>query len=225
MGGFEKVDESAFTRFFAGCVKDPDAGEKGSIASDDLERLFKYLDEDGEGTIAKDTFMAWIAFYMKVMKETIATDGVDLKASTPVRRLEIGEVCQVIEGPIMDAGAEVKRVHVKLLKDDVSGWVTPVGNQGTIFLQERALMMKVVKETILTTTFSIAGTEESKEQSRKLKDNTRKLKVGELLEVREWMKKEESSGLMRMKVKAKSDGQIGWATATGSTGQTFLEAA
>merc|ERR1712137_1007795 len=120
---------------------------------------------------------------------------------------------------------EVKRVHVKLMKDDVEGWVTPVGNQGTVFLQERALMMKVVKETILTSAFAIVGTDESKEETRKLKDSTRKLKVGELLEVREWMKKDESSGLMRMKVKAKSDGQLGWATATGSTGQVFLEAA
>jgi hypothetical protein len=160
---------------------------------------------------------------MKVMKETIATNGVDLKASSPVRRLEVGEQCEVIEGPVFDKEAEVPRVHVRMMKDDVEGWATPVGNQGTVFLQESALTMKVVKETILTSTFAIAGTEEAKEQSRKLKDNTRKLKVGEILEVKEWMKKEESSGLMRMKVKAKADGQMGWATAVGSAGQVFLE--
>ena len=51
------------------------------------------------------------------------------------------------------------------------------------------------------------------------------LKEGELVEVREWMKKDESSGLMRTKVKTKTGGHIGWATAIGNSGNVFLELA
>jgi len=92
--------------------------------------------------------------------------------------------------------------------------VTPVGNQGTVFLKPGGNIFKVVKETILTGTFIIG--EESKQKDRKLK-------VGEILEVREWEKKEENTGLMRMKVCVKSDGQLGYATTVGNTGIKFLE--
>merc|ERR1719253_254375 len=94
------------------------------------------------------------------------------------------------------------------------------GNQGTKFIQEGGSIFKVVKETILTEAFEIDGG--SKETTRKLKDNTRKLKVNELVEVREWPKKEEKTGLMRMKCKAKADGATGWATTLGNSGVEFL---
>ena len=51
----------------------------------------------------------------------------------------------------------------------------------------------------------------------------RKMKVGEVAEVREWTKIEETSGMVRMKVLVKSDGFIGWVTSVGNTGITFLE--
>jgi len=78
-----------------------------------------------------------------------------------------------------------------------------------------------VKDTIMTPSFSLSGDGATK----KLKDTTRKLKEGELVEVREWPRKEEESGLMRMQVRAKSDGQIGWATMLGNQGTLFLEVA
>merc|ERR1712196_497768 len=98
----------------------------------------------------------------------------------------------------------------------MGGWVTPVGNQGTIFLKETegGLVMKVMKETILTASFEICG-DAGKEQSRKLKP-------GEMVEVLQWMKKDETSGLMRAKVKTKVGSYVGWATAVGQNGQEFL---
>merc|ERR1711920_699227 len=59
--------------------------------------------------------------------------------------------------------------------------------------------------------------------AKKVKDTTRKLKVGEIVEVREWAKKEEKSGLMRMKCKCRSDGVTGWVTTVGNQGTVFLE--
>merc|ERR1712232_335933 len=153
------------------------------------------------------------------------TDAMDIKQSKTLRRLDLNEVCEVVEGPIPDESMDIMRLHVKSLKDDLDGWVTPVGNQGTVFLEEGGVLMKVVKDTILTPKLSLSASDEGTSQTRKLRETTRKLKVGELLEVREWMKKEEESGLMRMKVKAKKDGMIGWATALGTGGVKFLESA
>merc|ERR1711862_486790 len=63
--------------------------------------------------------------------------------------------------------------------------------------------MKVTKETILTSAFELSGSFKTK----------RKLKEGETVEIREWMKKEQESGLMRAKIRTRNDNLVGWATA------------
>lgn len=88
------------------------------------------------------------------------------------------------------------------------------------FIEECTGNFRVVKETILTDSFDLA---EKKEVTRSLHQQTRKLAVGEIVEVREWSKKEENSGLIRMKCRTKSDGRIGWATTVGNSGNVFLE--
>merc|ERR1712060_332424 len=84
-------------------------------------------------------------------------------------------------------------------------------------------LFKVVKETIMTPTFELDSAAD-KEVSKKVKDPTRKLKDGELLEVREWPKLEEKSGLTRMKCKAMTDGSVGWVTTIGNAGTVFVVA-
>eukprot|EP00913_Durusdinium_trenchii_P009376 g8812.t1 len=54
-------------------------------------------------------------------------------------------------------------------------------------------------------------------------EEDRRLKVGELVEVKSWMKKHEQMGLKRLRCKALSDGAIGWATVVGNAGTVFLE--
>jgi len=226
-----RIDEGDFQAFFKTCEKPPaneDPGHDGEVvlSEEDCARLFNDLDENDEGAISKDTVMGLIRCFKKVLKETVITNTRSIKDSKPERRLEVNELCEVLEGPVKEETADLMRARVRILKDGMEGWVTILGNQGTKFLEEPegGVVMKVVKETILTTTFDISG-ESAKEQSRKIKDTTRKLKEGELLEIREWMKKDEASGLMRMKVRTRVGGHIGWATAVGSAGAVFLEVA
>jgi len=151
--------------------------------------------------------------FMKCVKDTVLTEEISMK-SKAMRRLVEGEVIEALSGPTTEDGGEIARIKIKAMDDDVVGWVTPTGNQGTEFLKDGGNVFKVVKDTILTGSFVIG-------ENTKVKD--RKLKVGEMLEVREWARKEETSGLMRMKVRVQSDGQIGWAASVGSTGIKFLE--
>jgi len=51
----------------------------------------------------------------------------------------------------------------------------------------------------------------------------RMLKKGELLEVLEWDRTDDTSGIARMRVKAKSDNAQGWATRIGLDGRPLLE--
>jgi len=248
-----KIDESEFLEFFAKCERKPKAvkaktedqckegepkGEKeekegaqdndndtvdDSVPSDEeLARLFSHFDEDGEGYISKEKFTNLIRRFMKVAKDTVITSNMSIKESNTLRRLEVGEVVEILEGPIKEDKVDVMRVHAKVMKDGLDGWITLAGNQGTIFLEDSGNLFKVVKETILTESFELDGSG-SKDTTRKLKVTTRKLKEGEIVEVREWARKEEKSGLMRMKCKAKSDGAIGWVTTIGNQGTVFLE--
>jgi len=198
------------------------SSQQPRLPVDDLRRLFKHLDEDNAGHITMSCFHHIVRRLMKIKKETVITEGICIKDSKTLRRLGVNEVVEVLEGPVMDESVEVERIRVKVMKDGLEGWVTPVGNQGTVFLEAGGNLFRVVKETILTNTFEMQG---DKEATRKLKETTRKLKEGELVEVREWAKKEESSGLLRMRVRAKSDGHVGWATMVGNQGTVFLQVA
>jgi len=209
-----KVNESSFVSFFKTCEKKTVDDKELSIAEDDAGRLFNFLDTEDAGSLSKDEFLTFIRKFMKVVKASVLTEEISLK-STSVRRLEEGEVLDVLTGPTKEGEEEeIYRLKVKAMSDDVEGWVTPVGNQGTVFLQDGGDKFKVVKETILTGSFVIG-------EDTKTKD--RKLKVGETVDVRDWAKKEEASGLMRMKVRLCSDGQVGFVTSVGNTGIVFLE--
>merc|ERR1712176_1279230 len=100
------------------------------------------------------------------------------------------------------------------MKDEIEGWVTLSGNSGTMFLEEGGNLFKVVKDTILTPEFELdAGADKA----------TKKLKQGDVLEVREWPKKEDKSELLRMKCKVSSTGSVGWVTTVGNQGNVYVE--
>jgi len=205
-----KVEESAFVKFFQTCEMKEDDGDR--MSQEDAQRLHAYLDEADAGYIPKEQFLNLIRRFMKVMKASVLTEDASTK-SKPMRRLVEGEVLECLAGPT-EAEEDIARVKVKAMSDNVEGWVTPVGNRGTVFIEDGGNMFKVVKETILTGSFVIGADTKTKD---------RKLKIGDILEAREWARKEEGSGLMRMKVRVKSDGQIGWVTSLGNTGVVFVE--
>merc|ERR1712066_919459 len=196
--------------------------EDADLTEEDLERVFKTLDEESADEASSDIFESIMRVFMKVAKDIAITDNVSMKEGKVLRRLEIGEVVEVLEGPVKDEKADVFRVFAKSMNDSTEGWITMTGNQGSAFLKEGGGSFKVVKETIMTETFDIEAT---KEEARKIKETTRKLKVGEFVEVREWGRKQEGTGLTRMKCKARNDGMVGWVTTVGNTGIKFVEVA
>lgn len=199
-----------------------EAQQEEPLSEEDLTRTFAHLDDDEEGFLSKEKFCNLVRVFMKVAKDTVVTAGLSIKESKTLRRLEVGEVVELLEGPQEEESVKVMRLKVKVLKDDLEGWVTRSGNQGTLFLEEGGNVFKVVAETIMTDAFALDGSD-AKASTKKLKDTTRKLKVGELVEVREWPQKEEKSGLMRMKCRTRTDGLTGWVTTVGNQGTVYLE--
>jgi len=191
-----------------------------ALTEEDLKRAFAVLDEEKTGSVNLEIFGAIMRVLMKVVKDVALTEEFTIKDAKTIRRLEVNDVLEILEGPKKEETTEVSRVRARCLADGVEGWVTISGNQGSIFLKEGGATWKVLKETILTENFEI---EASKEEARKIKETTKKLKPGELLELREWGKKNEATGITRMKCKVKSDGSVGYVTTLGNTGIKFVE--
>merc|ERR1719478_2122094 len=139
-----------------------------------------------------------IRVFYKVVKATVLTDGVSIKSDT-VRRLEVGEPLEVLEGPTSDEAADVSRVRCKAAKDGKEGWVTVAGNQGTVFLERGGNFYACIKETSMTDGLSV-GTAKI----------IRKVSKGEVVEILEFETRDPKANLQRIKGKAKLDGATGW---------------
>eukprot|EP00932_Pfiesteria_piscicida_P016955 SRR837773.386.p1 GENE.SRR837773.386~~SRR837773.386.p1 ORF type:complete len:679 (+),score=265.83 SRR837773.386:608-2644(+) len=179
-------------------------------SEEELSRLCKHM---GEGdAIEKEDFCSAVRLYLRVVKESVLTDELSTSDSKVLRKLEVGEIIEVLAGPVSEESG-VERVRCKAMKDGQLGFTTWRSNTATAFLEERGKVWKVVAETLMTGAFELDD----------VSDSSRKLKVGELLEVRVWPSKEESSGMTRMKCRSKADGKVGFVTTVGNQGTVYVE--
>jgi len=127
------------------------------------------------------------------------TDVQDIKQCKVMRKVELGEILRVLEGPCTEEGTGVFRVRGQSMKDGLTGWVTIKGNAGTIYAEESTKLFTVLRETPLQKRFSSEGA-----------DVVRMLAKDEAVEVLEGPKEERFEAVIRAKGKALSDGAIGW---------------
>lgn len=190
--------------------------EKIDLSADELAKIFTYIDEEGAGLLSKESFMLMGKNFMKVVKETAMTSAMGIAGGKALRRLQPKEVVEVLKGPFKDDQMKVSRVFCKALKDDLEGWVSVEGNKKTIFMEQSTNCYKVIRKSCLTDSFEDAEAND---------DKSKQLLQGTVLEVRESPKKDEASGLTRMKGRvvgrAASDG-MGWVTTTNKQGKVFL---
>jgi len=59
------------------------------------------------------------------------------KSSEVIRRVEPGELVEILDGPMKDAETEMLRVRARAESDGAVGWVTIKGSQGTLYLAPR----------------------------------------------------------------------------------------
>jgi len=203
-------------------------GEVIELLPEDLADVFVSLCQQGEKHISQEEFFRVVPQYMIVVKQTVMTDGLCIKDSNTLRRLELDEIVRVVKGPLQESATKVMRTLIKALKDDSEGWVSPTGNAGTIFIKDGGRQFKVMKETILTDSFELDGEAPKADEAAAPGEvlSKRKLKAGEVLDALIWPRTDKA-GLVRLKVRAQSDSATGWATAVGNQagkGPVFLKA-
>merc|ERR1711972_785727 len=98
-------------------------------------------------------------------------------------------------------GAGVKRVRCRSIQDDVVGWATIAGNQGTAFLEPGGNLYKCLKETVMTDGLAVKDSK-----------TVRRISKDEVIEVLEFPKSDPDAEVKRIKGRTKLDGAIGWIT-------------
>lgn len=188
---------------------------KAELTAEELKSLFRNLLEPHEVKISREVFLRIVKAYYKVVKETPMTEKLEVNGSQTVHQLKVGEILEMLEGPEKETSLKVFRARGKVVGDenDKEGWVTIAGNQGTIFLQEGGHLWKVLRQSELSETM----------EDTQPKAGVRKVKEGEVLEVLTWPRKDEESGLMRLRVRAKMDGVIGWMTQISKDGTVIAD--
>merc|ERR1712232_1482935 len=85
------------------------------------------------------------------------TDVSDIKACKVIRKLDMKEVAQVLEGPVEQEEAGVHRIRCKSLKDGQEGWITIRGNKGTVYAEESTKLYTLSNEVPLHKQFETDG--------------------------------------------------------------------
>jgi len=204
VGEAESIAKAKFLDFVKG-LKDMKLSEAL------LEKAISHIIGEGKDVLEKAQLKEIVRLYYKCVKGTVMTESISIKSKT-VRRLEVNEVLEILEGPKKEDGANVMRVKCLAVMDDLLGWVTVVGNQGTPLLIPGGNLLTCVKETVITDGLSV---QDSK--------TVRRLAKGEVIEVLEFPKKDPSISCVRIRGKAKIDGTTGWITVEGNQGTAFLE--
>jgi len=184
----------------------------GTLDGSNLQRIFAELAEGSAGGLSISDFPGLVRAYYRVCKQTTLTEGVQIKESKTIRRIEEGEIFEVHAEPLEDEKSKVMRVCGRAVKDGVVGYISITGNQGTKFLEPASGLFKVLQCVDLTQSFALNS-----------EPPLRQLKEGELLQTIKWESKEPVSGIMRMKVRAKNDSSIGWVTLADAEGTTLVK--
>lgn len=164
----------------------------------------------GAGGISRHAFSRFMQRFFQVVKPIAITSDCDITKAKTVRKLELEEVIEVLEGPITDdeKTGGLARVRCRSLVDGNEGWVSTVGNQGTAFLKETTKPYFVCLQEVA---FEYDG-------------EPRKLKPDEVLEVLEGPRKEKLPSCTRLRGKVLDDeATAGWITITDKKGTVFAE--
>eukprot|EP00439_Symbiodinium_sp_Y106_P068063 s775_g11.t1 len=187
------------------------------------------------GEISKEGFKELVRVFYKCVKATVMSEEMSIKSKT-IRRLEVGEVLEALEGPTMEEATKVKRLRCLatqelsclrlLINRRVHGLGDTRRQPGHLLPGGRGQLLHLRQGTLITDGLCV---QDSK--------TVRRLAKGEVVEVLEFQKKERfqnnpklarafqdaTADVRRIKGKAKQDGAIGWITIASNAGTTFLE--
>jgi len=211
-------------------------GEKPRLALDTFLEYCKSAGADGDvleniplvfnsvavgGYVLEDEFPYLAQVHYKLTQPTWLTETIDIGERADATRLSKGDIVEVIgkieRGEVSEAMPKPpQRMKVKTRETaecpSKEGYITVVGNKGSIFLKIHTFEYEVVKETVMTDQFEMKGFKVLKRL--KAKDRFRALGFGLV---------EATSKAIRIKGRLVNNADLrGWATLVGNQGSAYL---
>merc|ERR1712107_242099 len=97
------------------------------------------------GRATHDGALGWVTFksynmrswspWYKCVSNPVIHDSISGKTAHVVRRIEVDEIVEVLDGPKEDTEMSVMRIKGRAQKDGAVGWITIKGNQGSVYLK------------------------------------------------------------------------------------------
>eukprot|EP00927_Polykrikos_kofoidii_P018495 TRINITY_DN18578_c0_g1_i5.p1 TRINITY_DN18578_c0_g1~~TRINITY_DN18578_c0_g1_i5.p1 ORF type:complete len:1223 (+),score=420.95 TRINITY_DN18578_c0_g1_i5:409-4077(+) len=220
---FEAVDKDADgaiskADFVAFCESHKERAE--GLDATKLGRIFDCIVDSKIGTLSKLELVRLVSICYRVSRQTPMAEGLVIKESKTIRKLEPGEIFDCDMMPEKEEAAGVMRVRGRAIKDGKVGYATIKGNQGAVILEQDGDILEVASSTELTDRYELEGGQV-----------LRKLVVGDFVQVLEWERKPEGSDTGRTHVKvwrSKELGNVpvvGWVTSTVADGSACLRPA
>lgn len=162
------------------------------------------------GGICKRKFLNFLQKYFSVVKAIAMTDEFDINKAKTIRKAEVDEIVEVLEGPRKDEKLGLTRIRCRSLVDSLEGWVTVQGNQGTPFLKEVEKPYYVCNAEV-----PLDGDSSG---------NSRTLKPDEVLELLEGPRTQAVARTVRIRVTTGPEKVSGWLTVKDKHGTVFAQA-
>ena len=86
------------------------------------------------GTPTQLGFLGLFQDFQRCVKEIALTTTFEVKSSSSIRKLDVGEYIEVIGDKRKDEKTGLERVRCRAMRDFAEGWATMKGNQGTNYL-------------------------------------------------------------------------------------------
>jgi len=141
-----------------------------------------------------------------VCRQSIAiTTTFDISEGKALRKLDVGELLEPVEGPQDDPVRSMTRIKARSKEDGKEGWVTMKGNQGTSYIEETSRFCVCRRKTGLESKFSTSSS------------GLRSVEEGDIFEVLEGPRSDVKEGAHRVRGRVLSDGSEGWFTLSSRT--------
>eukprot|EP00933_Yihiella_yeosuensis_P073985 TRINITY_DN8279_c0_g2_i1.p1 TRINITY_DN8279_c0_g2~~TRINITY_DN8279_c0_g2_i1.p1 ORF type:complete len:731 (-),score=206.48 TRINITY_DN8279_c0_g2_i1:481-2550(-) len=190
-------------QMFAGQVMEVREGPRREDPTECQRVRVKAQKDGATGWFTQDSSSYEATEVLVCRSSTAITTEFNIRASKSIRKSEVGEVMDILEEAKEDEQQTgLKRAKVKTRKDGKEGWVTLVGNQGTVYI-EKSDKHHAAKKVIALEALFKSGS-----------NRVRQLEEGELFEIVE-EKTEKKEGDQRVCGRDLSDGTVGWFTFVG----------
>eukprot|EP00931_Biecheleriopsis_adriatica_P106256 TRINITY_DN8073_c0_g1_i4.p1 TRINITY_DN8073_c0_g1~~TRINITY_DN8073_c0_g1_i4.p1 ORF type:complete len:2013 (-),score=680.48 TRINITY_DN8073_c0_g1_i4:65-6103(-) len=165
------------------------------------------------GSISRMVFLRQMQQYFVCVKNIAITHDFAITKNKSQRMISEDEVVELLEGPQKDEKLGITRMKGRALSDNLVGWISVMGNNGSVFLKEKS-------KPFLHSTVDLPL-----EKEFRCSDEApvRTLKAEEVIEVIEGPRKDCLEPVQRVRCRACSDGATGWMTLKNSDGIAFAE--